>query len=75
MKKLKVGAASLAAAALVISAGPASADSPQQYGCFTQRGSLLFAVDGSPGSAEWLADFEDCRAVSKIGTHVAPILP
>ena len=74
--KLKFGATILAAAAaLVIGAGPASADSPQQYGCFTERGSLLFTVDGSPGSAEWLADFEDCRAVSKIGTHVAPILP
>jgi hypothetical protein len=73
--KIKLAATILAAAAaLVIGAGPVSADQPR-YGCFAQGGSLLFSVDGSPGSAEWLDDFRDCRAVDKVGTHVAPILP
>jgi hypothetical protein len=74
MMKLKFGAALLAAvAALTIGTGPASAESAHTWGCFAQGGSLLFTLDGSPNEASWQADYDDCRAIDKVGTHVKPL--
>jgi len=55
-----------------LSSGSAAAAGPQEFGCFHQRGSLLFSV-GYPGTEEFQSNKRDCLSIDKYITHVAPI--
>lgn len=71
--KVKIGAALLAAATIVsMGAISAAAEGSPVFGCYHQRGSLLFEV-GSPGTDEFQANKRDCHDIDKYGTHVARI--
>lgn len=61
-----------AAVGVGLSAPSATASGPDEFGCFHQRGSLLFSV-GYPGTEEFQSNKRDCLSIEKYHTYVAPI--